>query len=465
MDVVVHKMFLFNFPFEDKTGVRLNLAAIPAEILEVFPTLLSSEQHSRALMQAHCSEVLGNVAVKIILALDDQMTVCEKITTVSASSSSSLSGQSSPLAFLRSPTKAVSSSSNAKESGRGRASLGTPPPLRMGYDASNDSSVSTLLDDQLSPVKGVTRDSSPEQLLEFHTDSTHGMDGGSKHAKVYRRGRVRKWMGDLCLQVCSPLDAIFHYSLSLTALRSTGVQLEGEEGSIIWQAWALEGIASGLLLAEQCDLSREDIEAAFKEAASLGNDSGSSRHKSPLQKLSGSPQPHEDVFVEEVPDVLMAAERRLEESMRMYGKRMYLLENKVAALLRLGALQVIKSNRAHRKGGQEERTNDDDIDADVAQDEDDAHMKVVVEARTRVLKCGMRAYVVASQSHLPIYHTCVEASLLCDRAQLHRKAAFFLLLARNEFMGKGQSIEEQSFNLRAVWLQCIFPPSTNLHDF
>ena len=52
-------------------------------------------------------------------------------------------------------------------------------------------------------------------------------------------GRLRKFMGDLCLQVCSPVDAIHQYTAAVTESRATL--------DLLWLASALEGYAAAVL--------------------------------------------------------------------------------------------------------------------------------------------------------------------------------------------------------------------------
>lgn len=52
-------------------------------------------------------------------------------------------------------------------------------------------------------------------------------------------GRLRKFMGDLCLQVCSPVDAIHQYTAAVTESRASL--------DLLWLASALEGYAAAVL--------------------------------------------------------------------------------------------------------------------------------------------------------------------------------------------------------------------------
>jgi Transport protein Trs120 or TRAPPC9, TRAPP II complex subunit len=57
--------------------------------------------------------------------------------------------------------------------------------------------------------------------------------------KKLQSGRLRKFMGDLCMQVCSPVDALAHYSAAIADGRQCSDSL--------WLAGSLEGYAAAIL--------------------------------------------------------------------------------------------------------------------------------------------------------------------------------------------------------------------------
>ena len=71
-------------------------------------------------------------------------------------------------------------------------------------------------------------------------EEVDGLGKKDKGGKKRHPGRFRKWMGDLCLQVCSPLDALEHFTQSVVDCRASNDSL--------WLAGSLEGFASSLLL-------------------------------------------------------------------------------------------------------------------------------------------------------------------------------------------------------------------------
>lgn len=58
-------------------------------------------------------------------------------------------------------------------------------------------------------------------------------------AKKQLTGRLRKFMGDLSLQACSPIDAIGHYSAAVSDLR--------QSLDMLWLAGSLEGFSTAIL--------------------------------------------------------------------------------------------------------------------------------------------------------------------------------------------------------------------------
>ena len=69
---------------------------------------------------------------------------------------------------------------------------------------------------------------------------------------ILRHGRLRKSIGDVCLMVGSPLDALEHYE--------TSAELSRQVGDTCWQAAALEGRACAILLAHHLGVAIDDSE-------------------------------------------------------------------------------------------------------------------------------------------------------------------------------------------------------------
>ena len=69
---------------------------------------------------------------------------------------------------------------------------------------------------------------------------------------ILRHGRLRKSIGDVCLMVGSPLDALEHYE--------TSAELSRQVGDTCWQAAALEGRACAILLAHHLGIAIDDSE-------------------------------------------------------------------------------------------------------------------------------------------------------------------------------------------------------------
>lgn len=370
-DVVLQKIFLFNYPFDEQAGVqsKLNIGAFPADMLEIFPPASMQE-----ILRAHCAELLGNVAVKLVLALDDQMSHCEASTGVAVASAAL-----SPLSLLTvSPFK-----SKAKVEMESPKNIKPLKPTRSplpGDEGGVD------VEEAPKAVQGVEA-----ALVDFHTHCASSSSSSRRHLQSFKHGRVRKWMGDLCMQVCSPLDALAEYTLSLAILKSAAVQSEGEEESVVWQAWAHEGIASSILLASDRGLADIEIQDIVEPVE---------KTKTPTKRS-----------VEERFDPLATAEKHLEEALQLYGKRPHLIQAKVASLCKLAAFVAFKTLKA-----------------------DAAEEPTADEYRTRVAKCVTRAYIVASRGGVLSAHDCREHAALCSSVGLHRKAQLFRFQAEDIMM-------------------------------
>jgi hypothetical protein len=93
---------------------------------------------------------------------------------------------------------------------------------------------------------------------------------------IYKRkpsGRIHKWQGDLSMQVCSPRDALDHYSLAISECKALGETL--------WLAGALEGFAAAVLLLVSMKFNLEEALAKeFKALLASNNMDGSGNNAS-----------------------------------------------------------------------------------------------------------------------------------------------------------------------------------------
>jgi hypothetical protein len=337
-DALVSKIFLFNFPFsaEGEDEGRLNMRIFSADILEVFPPSSSSssaaanqqERHtstistgdiiisgfpssssplefssspSSDLLRAHASEVLASLAVQLILRCEDQARYFQDSCQGHLGHSGHPSSLSSTLAlgFLKS-------------------SVVAPPKGGHAHDK-------TLSSFQAEP-------SQLERALAYHID-----DGSSKMPKSVRLGRVQKYIGDLCLQVGSPLDAVRCYLEALSLLRP--LAQSGDETIVPWVGWALEGVASSLVLAYHYGVPDDDVRGVF-----VKDKEERDRKRSPLKATAESTSgPDESTAL------LDFAERMIEEALQLYVRRPQLLDLRIDAFLKLAALIALKCGKADKE--------------------------------------------------------------------------------------------------------------------
>jgi hypothetical protein len=123
------------------------------------------------MIDVHTKEVMGNMSIKLFQALESQMVTCEEIR---------------------------------------QKSMSNQLPAWL--------SLSTTYDD-----------------IDESTGNNISSSDAAKRLKKRLNGRLRKWMGDQCSQVCSPLDAWDNYSAAISECRN--------QNDYMWLAGALEGSA------------------------------------------------------------------------------------------------------------------------------------------------------------------------------------------------------------------------------
>ncbi len=136
-----------------------------------------------------------------------------------------------------------------------------------------------------------------------------------KNKKAFKKkplGRIRKWMGDLAMQVCSPLDAVENYVLSISESRSIG--------DTLWLAGALDGYASAILLLKQLSINLEDA---------IGRD---------LRTVTSSAIYEEDGTMLECEKLYLLAEERVGEAMAIYASSSVLKVLEAHAAMKLAMM-------------------------------------------------------------------------------------------------------------------------------
>lgn len=203
---------MFNYTFDDPLAHR-NVTPLMARIrdpasLVIFPpdgtcgnTNSSDDLQTKLdqgvnMVDVHLNEVMSHAALHIVLALEQQMRVCDDART--------------------------------------RNLLPEGLPLCTIFDELDESN----------------NNNTPREVA----NSSNASKSKKLASGMYKKkpsGRVHKWQGDLCMQVCTPRDALDHYSASIADCKALGETL--------WLAGALDGYASAVLLLLQMGANIEEI--------------------------------------------------------------------------------------------------------------------------------------------------------------------------------------------------------------
>ena len=216
--------------------------------------------------------------------------------------------------------------------------------------------------------------------------------------KRNNQGRLRKWMGDLCLQVGSPGDAFDHYTAAVTELKSIN--------DILWLASAIEGyITCILLLVNRLGASPDDL---------LGTNYGSNSNFKQQGQLQSS-----SVFMTPEEKVISAAEEKAQEALSLYSRCTSCALFEVECCMRLVRL-LARSNYLDK----EQR---------------------VMEGISRA--ASMTGVTIQQQAEVTR-----EGALICKSLGMKRKAAFLLYVATLQLSEPDHSDATQLANLSQALL-------------
>lgn len=290
--VLASKIFLFNFPF-DLPGAddKLSVTAFPDDELVVFPPVAASTPQLD-ILQAHAAEFLGDLAVRLLLGLDEQVRLLERSLDKETAAATPLQFLKAPLTLLKGDSEGPRFSFGVFKSSKARSSASDSVPessgegLEAGFDPTLEEGDSTLL----------------------------------------RKGKLLKWMGDVSLRVCSPLDALHRYAHSLGILRSHSLSEQEQERGAMLHGLALEGVSASLGLAHECGITQEEVIAVCRSFEDL---MGKSSSKSNANEWEAS-------------STLDLAVKFLEDALQLYRKRPGLAAMRVASFVKLATLLTVK---------------------------------------------------------------------------------------------------------------------------
>jgi len=243
-NILLRRIFVFNYSFDDPQA-HSNVAPLYTRIkdpasLVIFPpdgTCGSNNNNnsegieyedavnnaSHSMVDVHLQEVMSHAALHIVLALETQVKTCEE--------------------------------------SRVRNVLPEGLPMSTLFDE---------LDNEPSPREGLTTNTTASGgVLSNYANSNKSLVSRKAAPNMYKKkpsGRIHKWMGDLCMQACTPRDAYEHYVTSIAECKALGEQL--------WLAGALDGFASSIILLLHMHANVEEIcSKEFKSMLASSNSS------------------------------------------------------------------------------------------------------------------------------------------------------------------------------------------------
>jgi hypothetical protein len=243
------RIFVFNYNFDAQPALSLKPFKQDPDSLNIFPP--EGDCEGGSMIVVHFKEVMCLAAVKLIQTFERFMEILEDA--------------------------------------RLRNIIPTELPLNTVYDDRED--------------VGMVKDS-------------NGVFIPNRNKKAYKKkpsGRIHKWMADLSMQVCSPLDAVDHYIAAIVDSRSLGDSL--------WLASALDGYASVILfMKERGHHNLEEL---------IGKD---------LKSVTVPVLPETDEPLKEMDRVYVLAEERTNEAIQIYSTSVVLRILEVETTLRLARM-------------------------------------------------------------------------------------------------------------------------------
>ncbi|KAJ1415677.1 hypothetical protein B484DRAFT_158849, partial [Ochromonadaceae sp. CCMP2298] len=356
---LLRRHFVFNYSFDDHIPAAVAMRRLEEHRQQLPPLQRTIKDQDSlvifppdgncggeggvSMVDVHMQEVMSHAALTVVQALELQMGVCE----------------------------------------RARLANVVPEaiPLCTPHDDLEDVGAVGALAMGLARVVG--QGSSPLPL-------SLGVAARAGNKKAYKRrpsGRLHKWMGDLCLQVCSPRDALDHYTLAIAECRSLGETL--------WLAGALEGVAGAVLLLLELRAPLQEILGRELRLVTLPADGAGGSGGGGGNGGGGGGEEEEESAVAER-KAYRWAELRLAEAAAIYALHGF-APFEVCCLLRSAHLHETGPFAQHREA--------------------------------KVLDCILQALSVPGLPPQQQVEATVEGALLCRRLGLQRKAALLLYLA------------------------------------
>ena len=205
------------------------------EELVIFPPEGDHVDSGMSLVELHMGVMLNDIAVVILLHLEEEVSR----TKAGGGTSSSSNAGGGKLG-----SGGGTSSSSSSSSGGGGGGGGKTLAKRGGHWLAGFRSP---FDDDPSPTAVTTKTTTSA------SSSSSGGGGSSSSVPIGidgSHGRVNKWVGDICLLAGTPQDALEAYTLALAECKAVG------EG--LWQAGAVEGWMAAVEVMQSWGMSLEE---------------------------------------------------------------------------------------------------------------------------------------------------------------------------------------------------------------
>ena len=360
--ILLRKCFIFNYVF-DSSPLNNFLPKSPTSdpnLLIVFPPEGMCNEGGVSMIEVHLQEVMTDAVVKIILSLEQQLVICEE---------NRIKNTIPPTISLSTIYDEIDEANN--------------------NNSNNNNNIISVSRDSLGIMSASAKNLN--NILAAPTNANTRKVGSSTYKKK-PLGRLKKWMGDISLQVCSPIDAIDHYNTAIQECRNNNDSL--------WLAGALEGYVTAILLLIKLGISLEDIIGKELRAYSIN---GSQTPNSDLEE-------EETVITTDAMKVVPLLEDRVTEALAIYAKNVGYCTLEVELVLKLGRLY---------EGICIKERNNPGFCFDVR----------YFEIQQKIMNCILHAASIQGLNAQQEIECTIEGGLIFHRLGLNRKYGLFLYVA------------------------------------
>ena len=301
--ILLKRLFVFNYKFDMpsshlSTSSSLKIFDDPAAVV-IFPPEGNCQEGQTNMVEVHLKEVMSHDTVKMITSISAQMELCEM------SRLENNIPNTVPLTTIHDEIDAMQY--NQEETGEFSRLVST-------------SGISSALVSSISARSGV-------------------IIGTKGKFRKRPSGRLQKWMGDLSLQVCSPIDAIERYTAAISECKALNDEL--------WLAGAYDGYACAILLLLQ--VGEYNIEEILgKELKTSVDDSVDGSTQSPIAPSANDDNAiHLSSTIER--SCMRLAEDKASDALAIYSRNIIYSTLEVECCLRLARMHEKISFTANKE--------------------------------------------------------------------------------------------------------------------